>query len=171
MKKYVITGGPGIGKTTTIELLASRGYSIIPEAARIIIEEEELKKSDILPWKNVQKFQERVTQKQLELEEAAHGDIIFLDRGIIDGYGYCKVGGVQIPDSILHNSRDRYEKVFLLNRLPDYKTDKARLEKEGLASKIHDAVADAYKEFGYDLILVPALPPEERMNFILKNIL
>ena len=63
MKKYVITGGPGIGKTTVIEILSSRGYEIVPEAARIIIEEEQINDSDALPWKNLKKFQNLVAQK------------------------------------------------------------------------------------------------------------
>lgn len=54
MKKYVITGGPGIGKTTVIELLASRGYVIVLEVARLITEEEKSKGSDILPWLNLE---------------------------------------------------------------------------------------------------------------------
>jgi predicted ATPase len=85
MKKYVITGGPGIGKTTIIELLAMKGYKIVPEAARMIIEEEKLVESDAVPWKNLQLFQEKVAARQLELESVVKGDVIFLDRGIIDG--------------------------------------------------------------------------------------
>ena len=57
MKAHVITGGPGVGKTTVVEILARRGYAIVPEAARMIIEEERLKDSDVLPWKNLSLFQ------------------------------------------------------------------------------------------------------------------
>jgi len=35
--RHVITGGPGVGKTTTLELLASRGYATVRETARDII--------------------------------------------------------------------------------------------------------------------------------------
>ncbi len=51
MKKYVLTGGPSVGKITVIEILAKRGYKILPEVARMIIEEERIKGTDILPWK------------------------------------------------------------------------------------------------------------------------
>lgn len=34
---YVITGGPGVGKTTLIERLKQAGYSTVEEQARKII--------------------------------------------------------------------------------------------------------------------------------------
>jgi predicted ATPase len=37
IKKYVLTGGPGTGKTTVLEILSLRGYNIISETAREII--------------------------------------------------------------------------------------------------------------------------------------
>src|SRR6185369_16809530 len=36
---YIITGGPGAGKTSVLENLALKGYSYIPETARQIIKE------------------------------------------------------------------------------------------------------------------------------------
>jgi predicted ATPase len=35
--RFIITGGPGAGKTTTLEALAERGYYYVPEVARAII--------------------------------------------------------------------------------------------------------------------------------------
>jgi len=123
MKKYVITSGPGNGKTTVIEILASRGYTVVPEAARLIIEEERLKDSDILPWKNLAKFQEKLVVRQLELESSVKSEVIFLDRGIVDGYAYCKDGNIPSPQLILDNAKNRYYKVFLLDPLNIYKKD------------------------------------------------
>ena len=71
MKAHVITGGPGVGKTTVVEILARRGYAIAPEAARMIIEEERLKDSDVLPWKNLSLFQIEVAKRQSATEQAA----------------------------------------------------------------------------------------------------
>lgn len=170
MKKYVITGGPGIGKTTIIELLASKGYVVIPEVARLITAEEKLKDSNIIPWKNLEKYQEKVAERQLKLEAQVSADIIFLDRGLIDGYGYCKLNNVIVPKPIMENGKKRYEKVFVLEPLPAYKNDETRFEDREEAKKIHQAIIDAYKEFGYQIISIPVLPPEERVDFILKNI-
>ncbi|HEY4518416.1 MAG TPA: ATP-binding protein [Candidatus Paceibacterota bacterium] len=170
MKKYVLTGGPGIGKTTIIELLSQKGYAIVPEAARMIIEEEKLKGSNILPTGDIAKFQILVADRQLELEAVAKGEVVFCDRSIIDGYGYCKEAKVAVPKNILDLGRGRYYKVFLLAPLNYYSTDDARFEHPELAMAIHEAIVEAYKELDYELVEVPVLPPSERVGFILDNL-
>lgn len=170
-KKYVLTGGPGIGKTTLIELLALRGYAIVPEAARYVIEQEQAIDGDALPWKNNAKFQEKVMQRQLELEEdIGEAETAFLDRGLVDGDGYSAHFGNTSPEGLAELGKGRYEKVFLLDQLPDYKNDESRLEDFEEARKIHQALEDAYIRFGYELIKVPVLPPDERVEYILARI-
>ena len=170
MKKYVITGGPGIGKTTVIEILASKDYAIVAEAARMIIEEQETNGENIFPWTNLQKFQELVVKRQLALEEKTCGGIIFHDRSIIDGYGYSILGNVTPPELIDKNAKNRYEKIFVLEPLPLYQNDVSRKENEDDAKKIHNAIIEAYRHFGYEPVLIPVLPPEERAAYILSQI-
>ncbi|HEY4514702.1 MAG TPA: ATP-binding protein [Candidatus Paceibacterota bacterium] len=168
MRKYVLTGGPGIGKTTLIDLLAMRGYRIVPEAARMIIKEEKLKGSNILPSGDLEEFQRLVAERQIELEERSDAKEIFCDRGIIDGYAYCKIGNVPIPKQIIDMGKNRYDKVFLLSPLSQYNNDDIRIEHSTVAEDIHRTIASAYLEFGYHIIHVPVLSPEERVNYILK---
>lgn len=170
MKPYVITGGPSVGKTTVIELLAEKGFGIMPEIARMIIEEEQIKGSDILPWKNLKKFQEQVVLRQLEQEKEISKLNTFLDRSIIDGYAYCVLGNIEPPAKIERSARGRYEKVFLLEPLKSYIQDETRKEDREVAHQIHSEIIKAYEFFGYDLIHVPVLPPTERFEFIVKNI-
>jgi len=170
MKKYVITGGPGIGKTTVIELLASMDYEIVPETARIIIEEQKLLQEGVFPWDNLEKFQEIVASRQIEQEEKINRFPVFLDRSIIDGHGYAQNGRVKTPDQVLDLARGRYDKVFILEPLSSYETDSVRFEDIGEAKQIHDSIIKAYEEFGYEPIYVPVLPPEERVRFILDQL-
>lgn len=170
IKRYILTGGPGIGKTTVISLLSSAGYTIVPETARLIIEEEQRKRSDILPWKDLQKFQDVVAERQIHLETYANGDIVFQDRSIVDGYGYSMLGGVKPHDLIEKVARERYEKIFLLDPLPDYKNDTSRIENAKEAGKIHTAIVLAYEYFDYEPITVPVMTPEERMEYILQRL-
>lgn len=167
MKKYVITGGPGIGKTTVIEILASMDYEIVPESARIVIEEEKANNSDILPWINLAKFQEKVFEKQIESEEKINRSPAFLDRGIIDGHGYCKNGEIETPSKIFELDKNRYEKIFILEPLSNYQNDPARFEDLEEAKKIHNSIIEAYREFEYEIIFVPVMSPEKRVKFIL----
>lgn len=169
-KKYVLTGGPGVGKSAVMDILVARGYSIIPETARIVIEEEQAKNSDILPWKDLLRFQEVVVRRQLEAEMKIGEQKVFLDRGIVDGYAYCKQGNVPAPKNLTDNARDRYDAVFLLAPLAHYENDHVRKEDKEFQAVIHAMIEEAYREFGYDVIHVPALHIHERAEFILKAI-
>lgn len=53
IEKYVITGGPGVGKTTLLNHLqvTNPNYSFLNETAReIILEESQKNQNPILPW-------------------------------------------------------------------------------------------------------------------------
>ena len=41
MKIFIISGGPGTGKTSVINKLKEQGYKIIPEAARELLNSKE----------------------------------------------------------------------------------------------------------------------------------
>lgn len=49
---YVLTGGPGVGKTTLLEELERRNYEIVPEIARELIKEQQKTNGQVLPWKD-----------------------------------------------------------------------------------------------------------------------
>lgn len=170
LRRIALTGGPGVGKSTLLEILAHRGYNIVPEAARLVIEREILKDSDCLPWKDIQKFQYTVSSLQFELEEAIPKGIVFSDRGLIDGYAYSKIDGIKSPEIILEKGKGRYDKVFLLDQLPNYQKDNSRREDIEKAKTIHEAIRSAYKEFEYSPIDVPVFSPEERADFILFHL-
>ncbi len=171
MCRYVLTGGPCAGKTTTLKVLALRGYGILTETAREIIEKEVAKGSDVLPWKNQKKFQEAVAWKQLWKEFFVDNDIpIFLDRGLNDGYGYSVLEKVTVPKIITWFGKNRYDKIFLLDPLPFYELDNSRTENQSFAYAVHEEIRKAYIRFGYDIIIVPVLPTEERANFIIERL-
>lgn len=170
MKAHVITGGPGVGKTTVVEILARRGYAIAPEAARLIIEKERLKDSDILPWKNLSLFQIEVAKRQLATEKELGDGVTFLDRSLIDGYAYCLLGNVEPPPGIAAHFRGRYENIFILEPLGAYIKDESRIEGERTGLEIHEKIREVYKEFGYELISIPPLLREQRADYILNHV-
>ena len=59
---YVLTGGPGSGKTSVLQELERRGYICIPEVARPIIKEQISINGNALPWKNREKYSELMLQ-------------------------------------------------------------------------------------------------------------
>ncbi len=169
-KKYVLTGTAFTGKSTLLELLAARGYPVVPETARMIIEEEQKKGSDILPWKDLYKFQQKVVERQVLLESEVSGEHIFLDRGVLDSYAYSKAGNLALPKSFFEGAHLRYHSVFILELLPGYQQDEVRKETSEHREAVHRAIRESYEEFGYKPVVIPVLSPEDRLEFILKHI-
>ena len=55
---FVITGGPGSGKTSLINALNRRGFRCMPEAGRAIIQDQIKIGGTSLPWANRLMFAE-----------------------------------------------------------------------------------------------------------------
>jgi predicted ATPase len=173
MKKYIITGGPCTGKTTLIDCLSEYGYTVIPEAARHVISEEQEKEnyiknySGILPWKCLDKFQYRVLETQIRFENEAIADIAFLDRSIIDILAYLPA----LEDQLMpHIQKANYTKVFFLEQLPFYQKDSQRKESVQEAKIAHKQVYEAYKRTSLEIIKVPNLGIEKRVDFVLNHL-
>ncbi|HIG93039.1 TPA: ATP-binding protein [Candidatus Woesearchaeota archaeon] len=171
MVKYVITGGPGTGKTTLIHELQQQRYAIVPEAARQIIQEEQQKKEGILPWTNLYEFQRKVVERQLDLEEKVGSEICFVDRGIVDNLAYCRMGKIEVPQDFQKiDLKNRYVGVFLLDFLPKYEIDLQRKEDALVAPRLHDMIKFVYIELGYGPTPVPVLEPKERARYVIERI-
>ena len=70
-KKYIITGAPGTGKTAIINCLKKQGFSCSNEISREIITEQIASGGNVLPWKNLDAFSERVaTMRKIQYENA-----------------------------------------------------------------------------------------------------
>ena len=60
IKNIVITGAPGTGKTSIINELKKKKYNCYDEVSRKIISDQIDSNGDILPWKNLLKFSEKI---------------------------------------------------------------------------------------------------------------
>lgn len=170
---YVITGGPSVGKTTTIAELARRGYLTIPEAARTIIDEaaargisaDELRSDE-------DKFQRDIALLKQKIEEQADPAVpTFFDRGMHDTLAYMRHYNFTADDWIMELlQKSFYKKVFVLAPLDRFERDYARTEPDDFGRQIHQPLVDAYAEYGMQPIIVKAAPLEERIDFILQEI-
>lgn len=168
---YVLTGGPCAGKTTTIFELEKRGHSVIPEGARLIIDEklsagQRIEEIVMHPdW--LSSVVRRVRDMHLEVPKE---EPCFFDRGVPDSVAYYRLGHKPVDDELREAmSAVRYRKVFLLN-LVDFVNDEARSETPEQAMILHGLIREAYVDQGYDIIEVPVLPVTERADFILANL-
>ena len=99
---FVITGGPGSGKTTLIEALAAAGVATSPEVGRAIIREEVATGGTALPWADELAFAERMVVREIaaHAEALASGSTVVLDRGVPDVVGFLRVSGLPVPPHI-----------------------------------------------------------------------
>lgn len=158
-KKYVFTGGPCTGKTTLLNAL-SGNYQVLPEAARQIIEEEQTKTNGTLPWTDFDGFEKLVYERQITQENSVRNyqGTVLLDRGTSDITGYYKANNLKTPSWLEKSLKEtRYNAVFILDRLPEsyFKNDSARKETPEEAAHIHNSIIAAYKQAGYEPIMVP----------------
>ena len=169
---YVITGGPSSGKTTTVNLLKERGYITTFEHARHYLDTQRLKGRTIEDVRKQQReFQLGVLDMQIEQENQISPEVpVFLDRAIPDALAYYRFLNLPEDEKLTEALRTvSYKKIFLLDCLPLMK-DYARTEDEAAQKKIHALLVEVYESLGFPIVQVPVLPPEERVDFILKNL-
>lgn len=169
---YVITGGPGSGKTTTVNLLRDRGYATTIEHARHYLDTQRIIGRTVGEVrKNQLEFQLRVLGMQIEQENSLNpDDVVFLDRAIPDSLGYYRFLNLP-PDKKLVDILTKifYKKIFILDRLP-LVNDYARTEDEAAQKTIHELLIEVYESLSFPVVHVPVLPPTERVDFILNNL-
>lgn len=169
---YVVTGSLSCGKTSLINWLAFHNYQVVPESARLIIDEGISQGKTIQEIRADEKaFQEKVLKSKVEAENRVPvGQITFWDRGIPDTLAYWQlITGQQSSDMSSIPTNRKYRGVFLLDRLPVH-PDYARTEDETFATKLHDCLRETYQSLGYTVITIPVMPVSERGRFILDHI-
>lgn len=168
-RKFVLTGGPCTGKSSTLKALARKGHQTAGEAARFVIKRELKRGTNTLPWLDRDGFQKAVLKRQLQIESRLNSDA-FLDRGVPDGLVYYRLDRLRPPKVLLESARNnRYDRVFVLEMLPFTEKDDARREDPKTMKRIHSLVKKVYRELGYIIIEVPVMSVEDRAAFILEK--
>ena len=96
---FIVTGGPGSGKTSLIGALARQGFRSIPEAGRAIIRDQVRIGGPSLPWADRSMFAELMLGWELRSwhEARALDGPVLMDRGIPDVIGYLTLCGLPVP--------------------------------------------------------------------------
>ena len=167
-QRIAIDGGPGIGKTTLLENLASYGFTIVPEAARYIIEEQQKRDSELLPWRNNYEFQKLVLKTQLELENSYNSNLLACDRSLFGAGAFCECARVPTPTLVEKINRSRYDLIIIPDILPVFVNDSARKETPKQAREIHQAHINHYTQRGYSPMMIPVFPKQDRTDYLIK---
>lgn len=167
----VITGAPCSGKTSVIRSLENRGYEVVHEAARALIDGslaqgltlEEIKSDELA-------FEQRILSAKIAAESSLNADQqVFLDRAIPDSIAYFRHAGFDITEPLAASRLFQYKKIFLFERLL-FKKDAVRSEDVAAATQIDRLLAESYGMLGYSIIRVPVMTAAERTAFVLRHI-
>lgn len=173
VKRFILTGTPGSGKTAILRQLKIDGYGVIEEAATDVIALEHARNIPE-PWLE-SSFIDLIVSLQRERQLRGNtlpGDIQFHDRSAVCTYALATYSGFPIPDALaremerIERGRIFQRKVFFIQNLGTVtKTEARRISYEDALrfERIHE---ETYRAFGYQVIPVRPGSVRERAEAI-----
>lgn len=168
---YILTGGPGSGKTTVIKALAQLGFSVVPEVGRAIIQQQIQIHGNALPWDDKQLFFDHMFDASLADYRQQQPKLTFFDRGLLDSLGYAILEQLKISAFQYRLAKQTHyaTTVFIFPPWETiYQKDIERKQDFSLAVQTYETMRTTYTSFDYQLIEVPCTTVEKRVEFILN---
>jgi predicted ATPase len=175
MKRYILTGTPGSGKTSILHELKSQGYWVVEEAATDVIAREHMH-GNSEPWLQPDFIDTIVRlQMQRQLEASISPDELhWYDRSPICTLALSRYLGYSASASLLaeieriERERIYQRQVFFIENLGFCQPTEARkitFAESLVFEKIHE---DIYTSLGYNLIKIAPEALSERVHRIME---
>lgn len=173
MSRIVITGAPGAGKTALLLSLQARGYTIVGDSARAIIQDR--RSRGLSPRPDPYAFAQewlRLEKEKFAQHDANSGPVFF-ERGVLDAL--CALDVVTPLDEselAVWVAQHRYfSKVFVLPPWRAiYVNDAERDHTFEHAEWVDRITQQWYRRCHYQVVEVPQAPVEERSDFVLREL-
>ncbi|MGH9536694.1 MAG: AAA family ATPase [Terriglobales bacterium] len=173
MRRFIITGAPGAGKTAIIRQLELDGFSVVEEAATDVIAAAQAQ-GTVQPWMHPSFIDEIATlQRDRQIRASSQPDQVqFHDRSIVCTAALAIYLGHPFSP-VLASELERIKKeaiyqprVFLVRNLGFITATEARrisFEETVRFEKIHE---ETYRDFGFELVSVEPGSVTERVSAI-----
>jgi len=172
--RFIFTGGPGTGKTSTMVELARRGYVCVPEVARAVIAERV--KNGLPPRPEPRAFANEILAR-----DQSHYDItsvgaapVFFDRGLPDALGMLHADGwLTLAHARTELEQRPYNRhAFIFPAWEQiYCVDTERDQSFDRATQVEEELGAWYRLLGFTLHEVPKVDVVNRADFIVESAL
>lgn len=163
----VVTGAAGSGKTTLVQRLEARGYPVLYEVSTQLIQA-----GVFHPLKDRHGFQQELVRVQVEAEGhlfTRPGPHV-LDRGLLDGVAFYMDDGLAVPDNFARLDLSHYAVVLLIEHLGQWEDNGVRFEDMAFVRRFEPLVERVYLERGFQVVRVPVLAVDARVEFAVEQI-
>lgn len=171
---YIVTGAPGSGKTSVMNILLCKGVSCYDEPARAIIAEQRHIGGSGIYDRDPYLFKELMLSRCIYqyLQAQNVGGTFIFDRGIPDMLAYSQCFNLPWGSEQKAAAVYRYNQVvfFAPSCEAIFTNDEDRKLSFSQAQAFEDYLKLAYQKQGYKLVELPFVSPEERADFILEHI-
>ena len=177
MRRYIITGAPGAGKTTIVAGLRALGYAVVDEAATDVIAREHARGVEE-PWRN-DGFVDAIARLQRERELAPVPPATAVQ--VFDRSPICTLALANYSDRpvspFLAGEVDRVvrtgvfeRRVFMVRLLGFITPTAARRITLAQSIRFERFHEEAYLSHGFTLVDVPAAPLSTRVRLVANTI-
>lgn len=170
----ILSGCSGGGKSTLLSSLSKHGFATVEEPGRRVVDQQLKTGGTALPWLDLKAFLEQALAMAEENYATARNTsgISIFDRSLIDAASALRhLGDDRWYERL--RSEFRYDnRVFLTPPWPEiYATDNARRHGFEDAVDEYQRLCRDYDDLGYDVVILPRIGVQDRVEFMLKALL
>lgn len=172
-RHIVVSGCSGGGKSTLLGELERRGFPVVPEPGRRIVEEERRGTGAALPWVDLAAFARRAlcVAAADRVRAAGLAGWVFFDRGLVDAAVALEHATGEPTPAVLRRFDRYHSTVFLTPPWPEiYRTDAERPHAFAEALAEYERLLGAYPALGYRTVALPQATVGERADFLLRHL-